>query len=442
MTFHPLRLLIDSNDDVGSGEGSGETLTQSIDGWLLWYYAFANYLYHQIFEPIGDALPDLGDYILSAEGCWVLVLVGLICCCMPYMLFQKHLLTHNCGKVVGRCYFWPCVPCSIYGNKVEFKGQWCAVCDEQEPNVLLGQAPLFSSQLQVLDDMGCKAVINLCDEYKGPSRYYRRNGISLLWLKTVDHLEPTVEAMHTACSFIEHHRRNGSPVYIHCKSGRGRSAAIAMAWLMHHRKMTPMQAQQHLLDRRKVRSKLWRQRNVIQFYEEISDTTIDREGSVEFESNRGGDVELGQMGGGDMGEASGFAFSRPTRTISFATVAPPRPDRGRSARNSLAAKRDILRAPLTGGDDDYSVDDRPPNWAAQGMGGVWEINVRPLDTTFAQPEGNSVGQASKATAWRAPPLSSPFASIGRMQKLRLPAGGRGDEQKQRASDAGLVSNSV
>ena len=48
------------------------------------------------------------------------------------------------------------------------------------------------------------------------------------WLKTVDHMEPTVEAMHTACSFIEHHRKNGTGVYIHCKSGRGRSAAVAM----------------------------------------------------------------------------------------------------------------------------------------------------------------------------------------------------------------------
>ena len=138
--------------------------------------------------------------------------------------------------------------------------------------------------MEELEGLGVKAIINLCDEYKGPTRTYRRNGVSLLWLRTVDHLEPTVEvgdrphthrtcthrkctactpqhvcaphahhqAMRTACSFIEHHRKRGSGVYIHCKSGRGRSAAVAMAWLMHHRRMDVMAAQKQLLSVRKV----------------------------------------------------------------------------------------------------------------------------------------------------------------------------------------------
>ena len=52
--------------------------------------------------------------------------------------------------------------------------------------------------------------------------------------------------------------------------------------LMHQRKMTPRQAQQHLLDRRKVRSKLWRQRNVIQFYESLGGIAVSDEGDVEL----------------------------------------------------------------------------------------------------------------------------------------------------------------
>merc|ERR1719203_2072513 len=98
--------------------------------------------------------------------------------------------------------------------------------------------------------------------------------------------------MNTACSFIEHHRSRGSGVYIHCKSGRGRSAAVAMAWLMKHRKMTPKQAQQHLLEARKVRDKLWKQKNVVQFYQELSGGDDGSGGG----GNGGidGDIELGQ----------------------------------------------------------------------------------------------------------------------------------------------------
>ena len=36
--------------------------------------------------------------------------------------------------------------------------------------------------MEELEGLGVKAIINLCDEYKGPTRTYRRNGVSLLWL--------------------------------------------------------------------------------------------------------------------------------------------------------------------------------------------------------------------------------------------------------------------
>ena len=223
--------------------------------------------------------------------------------------------------------------CSIYGNHVEFKGEWWAPVDDEQPVVLLGQAPLFTSYLHELDSMGVKAVINLCDEFKGPTRFYRRNGISLLWLKTVDHLEPTVEAMRTACDFIEHHRKRGSGVFIHCKSGRGRSAAIAMAWLMHYRRMDVMQAQKKLLSVRKVRAKLWKQKNVIQFHEEL----------------KGG----GGTGQGNDAELGG-------RTLSYATT---NPGGGKQRRRS----------------EGWSVADKPPDWDAGGGNLEWEINVAPLE---------------------------------------------------------------
>jgi len=420
------------SDDPGSGlYSTGGGVDSGLSTSLVWYYAVVNFLYEQMFRPIGDW--DAAGFFFSPAGLWVWVLLGLLCCCMPYMCFQKHLLPHDCGKLVGRAYFWPCIPCTIYGNKVEFKGQWWAHVDDEPAEVLLGQAPLFGSQLRELERMGVKAIINLCDEFKGNSRYYKKKGISLLWLRTVDHLEPTVEAMHTACSFIAHARKNGHGVYIHCKSGRGRSAAIAMAWLMYHRGMSPKQAQEHLLRQRKVRSKLWKQRNVIQFYEDI--------GGVEAGAEA--DVEMGGL--------------RRHRTISFATPKPKPPlvtlgsgggTPGRSRCGSMDVKRDILRAPLHSPLGEYGVDERPPDWEEEGDG-VWEINVAPgprfedeFDTDDADDELRGTRQAAPpkkgaakgATKARKAPFKAPFKA---WQPPRQPP-----PSETSSSNAGLVSTAV
>jgi len=337
------------------------------------------------------------------------------------MCFQKHLLPQWAGKLVGRTYFWPCIPCTIYGNKVEFKGQWWAHVDDEPPEVLLGQAPLFLSQLRDLEKRGVKAIINLCDEFKGRSRYYKVNGINLLWLRTVDHLEPTVEAMNTACDFIEKHRKKGHGVYIHCKSGRGRSAAIAMAWLMHYRKMSPQQAQEHLLRQRKVRSKLYRQKNVIQFYENMGG----------FD----GDVELGDINA-----------TRQHRTISFATVV-PKPTLDTHAcgetrgmrRNSTARAREILRAPLHDiRADEYGVDDRPPDWEEQA--GVWEINVAPLETEF---EDDGPRQAPGGRQAFPPRFGRKSRQASRPQLRQPPPPlSQGGPRESQNNAAGLVSTAV
>ena len=58
-------------------------------------------------------------------------------------------------------------------------------------------------------------------------------------------------------------------VAVHCKSGRGRSAAIAMGWLIQVKKLSPLQANEHLLKVRKVRGKLFMQTNIINFYEDL-----------------------------------------------------------------------------------------------------------------------------------------------------------------------------
>ena len=346
--------------------------------------------------------PKVGEHLVTAPGLWFWLLIIIGCCFLPYICFQLHLLPHDVGKCVGRLYFRPCLPCTIYSNKVEFKGKWWAYVDESTPPVLLGQAPLFQSQLRELDMLGVRAVVNLCDEFKGPSHAYRKRGVSLLWLKTVDHLEPTVEAMRTAVSFIEHHRKRGNGVYIHCKSGRGRSAAIAMAWLMQVRGMRPAAANQHLLNVRKVRAKLFLQKNLLQFYEELGDAppaqgggggnarmqrTISYAAPKQYHPNnrgntaknilQGGSASPTATGDGGGGGGAGGVGGR-LRNFSFRHG-------GAAGANRAPACSSGLERPSMAGfagfGSQYGLAEAAPDWEkGPGATGVWEVNV---SCTFA-----------------------------------------------------------
>ena len=257
-----------------------------------------------------------------------------------------------------------------------------ATDEHGSPRIFLGQAPLFHSQLRELEILNVQGIVNLCDEYKGLHHVYRKKGISLLWLKTVAHLEPTVEAMRTAVSFIEHHRKRGGGVYIHCQSGRGRSAAVVMAWLMQVKRMRPLEANQHLLRVRKVRDALFLQRSIIRFYEDLQSSLslesvararraaaacrraeLQRE-ATDSSSARGHHTN-GSGGQRDGARARDGACARDgARTLSFAT-----PWRHDSRQEDNGARVG------------FGLSAAPPNWDARdgARGGVWEIDVAPSE---------------------------------------------------------------
>jgi len=134
-------------------------------------------------------------------------------------------------------------------------------------HVFLGGAPVaWCGHLDRLRDLGVTGVINLMDEYTGPLEQYNACGIIQLHLRVVDHDEPTVEDLEAAVNFIQKHVDKRGRVYIHCKAGHGRSAAVAFAWLIHHDPGTALlDVQSHLLSRRKVRKKLYQQKNILAF---------------------------------------------------------------------------------------------------------------------------------------------------------------------------------
>jgi hypothetical protein len=195
--------------------------------------------------------------------------------------------------------------------------------------------------------------------------------------------------MRTAVDFIEHHRKRGTGVYIHCKSGRGRSAAIAMGWLIQVKKLSPLKANEHLLKVRKVRGKLFLQTNIINFYNDLkkaaAEATLDADKrTVDYAtpwstSNRRNSTNdaRNMLTGGNGGAGSGKSAPASAGKGSVLT----------SGTGSGFMRNFSFRQGGGGGGERpsmlmdtarYGYGGAPPDWSKTPSDGVWTINVAPL----------------------------------------------------------------
>jgi atypical dual specificity phosphatase len=137
----------------------------------------------------------------------------------------------------------------------------------------MGVAPnLFSFSPEQLKALGVQGVINLCDEYRGPVAAYNRIGIEELYLPTIDHTEPSLNSLKEAVKFISKFEKKGQKVYVHCKAGHGRSAAVVFCWLF---AQDPTSEPQHFSNKlssmRRVRKNLHLQSSSIEFMKYFRD---------------------------------------------------------------------------------------------------------------------------------------------------------------------------
>ena len=115
-----------------------------------------------------------------------------------------------------------------------------------------------------------RGVINLCEEYAGPQKSYKRLGMLHLRLPTTDHFEPSVEDLEKAVKFIGEHKALGKRVYVHCRAGHGRSASVVFAWLLSQNPDTNLQQlNQEFCQLRDVRKTLWKQKNIIRYHSRL-----------------------------------------------------------------------------------------------------------------------------------------------------------------------------
>eukprot|EP00437_Effrenium_voratum_P033794 CAMPEP_0181471500 /NCGR_PEP_ID=MMETSP1110-20121109/39105_1 /TAXON_ID=174948 /ORGANISM="Symbiodinium sp., Strain CCMP421" /LENGTH=184 /DNA_ID=CAMNT_0023596517 /DNA_START=246 /DNA_END=800 /DNA_ORIENTATION=- len=165
------------------------------------------------------------------------------------------------------------MPLTLLRSWADGRGLWCKVDD----TLFLGVAPLaVLGQPAQLQALGVRAVVNLCEEYAGPKAEYERLKMRQLRLPTVDHQEPATADLRKAVAFIEEQRALGHKVYVHCKAGHGRAAAVALAWLIFTRSAASeeevRQLNLELLQKRHVRSYLYRQSNIRAFVEGVKAT--------------------------------------------------------------------------------------------------------------------------------------------------------------------------
>lgn len=167
-----------------------------------------------------------------------------------YFLFQKKMLPKPMSKVVSRLFFLPTFPITALLRL----GNYWTVVDE---SLYLGCAPMaIASHPEKMHKLGVRGVINMCYEYAGPKDAYSALGMRQLHLPVVDHFEPSLAQLQEAVAFIQDCKAKGQKVYVHCKAGHGRAAAVALSWMLHETPdARPEDLNALLCKKRKVRAR-------------------------------------------------------------------------------------------------------------------------------------------------------------------------------------------
>lgn len=129
---------------------------------------------------------------------------------------------------------------ALYPPSVALNRVMCALgiwnlWDWVDDDLLLGAVPARRN-VRELSNLGVSAIVNLCDEFPGHVEEMKRCGVTQLHLPTVDYHCPDIDVLERGVQFILDRAAAGQKTYLHCKAGQGRSATLAVCYLMaaHH----------------------------------------------------------------------------------------------------------------------------------------------------------------------------------------------------------------
>jgi hypothetical protein len=141
------------------------------------------------------------------------------------------------GKRDGRHPLWARLFHLFYlaGHEVSRRiyARQCSAWDELVPGLLIGRQ-LDADEAGRLQGEGVTAVLDLTAEFGEPAALRKLNYLNI---PVLDLTRPSHEQLQTAIEFISGNIQSGK-VYLHCKIGYSRTAAVAGAYLVHSGRAT------------------------------------------------------------------------------------------------------------------------------------------------------------------------------------------------------------
>jgi protein-tyrosine phosphatase/membrane-associated phospholipid phosphatase len=156
---------------------------------------------------------------------WPAISFGIVA--MGYFGWGGGVFRKNNGRVQSMARLILCP--SLIGQHISWfhYRRQCAPWHTLTNRVWIGRR-LSNAEAQNAINAGVSAVLDLTAEFSAPPSFLR---IKYLQLPMMDLTAPTAEQLNTAIEFIEHQSAIGI-VYVHCKVGYSRTAAVAGAYLL------------------------------------------------------------------------------------------------------------------------------------------------------------------------------------------------------------------
>ena len=120
------------------------------------------------------------------------------------------------------------------------------------PNLWLGGAPTYERDFDALLTLRITAVLDMRAERTAEPGFFEKHGIAHRQIRVPDVTVPDGEVLSEAVPWIEARLAEGRTVLIHCAKGRGRSATVLAAYLMHADGMTFDEVDALLTSKRKL----------------------------------------------------------------------------------------------------------------------------------------------------------------------------------------------